>query len=965
VVHGGVFINYRTGDSDGYRLSLYMELSRRFGSKLVFLDSESISAGSDYVDQLLGRVRQSTVVLAVIGTRWLTAAGPDGRRRIDDQADWIRRELAEAFKAGVRVIPVLTDGARMPTEADLPVELAELGRCQFRRLGCDGNAVADLSRLVDELADLDPGLGAAARATSAVPAVEWPVAGWPVPNQLPTAARHFIGRDEEVGRLLCLPDDAQTLVVTAVDGMAGIGKTALVVLAAHRLTEENRYPDGTLFVDLHGYSGRTPTDPADALKTLLGGLGVPGPQIPSDLDARIGLYRSVTARRRLLIVLDNARGEAQVRPLLPGGGGSLVLVTSRRRLAGLDEADHLNLDTLAPHEAGQLFRTVTGPARDPGEHSTVDEIVRLCGYLPLAVRIAAARLRTDRSGSLTGADLLAQLRVQHADRLAALTAGDRSVAATVAISYRHLPAEQQRAFVTLGLHPGLDYERCAAAALIGTSAADADQLLHGLEQVSLLDQPTPGRYRFHDLIRAYATVAEAHPEVARQAAMDRLYEHYAYTTTQAATLAYPYDAECLPAPPHSAAPAPYLPDRKAALTWLDTELPNLLATAAHAAARRPRHTTHQATTLHRHLRVRGHNTDAGTLHEHALTAAEATGDPAAQVGALNNLGRIHYMQDRYGPAAGCHTRALQLARATGNHGGEIDALNGLGRVDYLQGQYDRAVARLTSALQIAQATGNRDGEFDALNGLGRVHYMQDRYGPAADCHTRALQIARTTGNRGSERTALNGLGRVHYARGEYGLAAECYTEALAMVQAIGNLNGELTSLNDLGRLHDAQGRYGPAAGYYTRALEMAQATGNRTGELNALTGLGRLYHAQHRPLPAADYFGQVLDLAREIGSGNSQVEGYLGLAHTQRATGDHDQALATYQLALRLAHILGQPAEQARAHDGLARVHHALGHPDQSRRHWQHALNILTDLETPAADELTTTDLRAHLTGDA
>ena len=333
MVHGGVFINYRDADSNGYRRWLYTELSGRFGSNLVFLDSESIAAGSDYVDQLLGRVRQSAVVLAVIGTRWLTAAGPDGRRRIDDQADWSRRELVEAFKAGVRVIPVLTDGARMPTEADLPVELAELGRCQFRRLGCDGDAAADLSRLVDELADLDPGLGAAARATSAVPAVGWPVAGWPVPNQLPAAARYFTGRDEEVARLLCLPDDARTLVVSAVDGMAGIGKTALVVLAAHRLTEDNRYPDGTLFVDLHGYSGRTPTAPRAALKTLLRGLGVPGSQIPADYDARVGLYRSVLVGRRVLIVLDNVRDEAQVRPLLPGTGGSLLLITSRRRLS--------------------------------------------------------------------------------------------------------------------------------------------------------------------------------------------------------------------------------------------------------------------------------------------------------------------------------------------------------------------------------------------------------------------------------------------------------------------------------------------------------------------------------------------------------------------------------------------------------------------------------------------------------
>src|SRR5262249_48236690 len=288
-------------------------------------------------------------------------------------------------------------------------------------------------------------------------------------------------------------DAARAVVVSAVDGMAGIGKTALVVLAGHRLTEQGRYPDGTLFVDLHGYSGRGPLEPAAALDSLLRGLGVPGPEIPADVDARVGLYRSVTARRRMLVVLDNAREEEQIRPLLPGGSGSLVLITSRRRLSGLDEADHLNLDTLPAHEAGWLFRAVAGADRDPGDQQTVEEIVRLCGWLPLAVRIAAARLRTDRARTpLTGPQLRNEWRTeQQSDRLNALAEGDRSVAAAFAVSYRHLPAAQRRAFVVLGAHPGVEFEAYATAALLDTSVADAGRLLRGLEQVNLLGQPTP------------------------------------------------------------------------------------------------------------------------------------------------------------------------------------------------------------------------------------------------------------------------------------------------------------------------------------------------------------------------------------------------------------------------------------------------------------------------------------------
>jgi tetratricopeptide (TPR) repeat protein len=899
------------------------------------------------------------VLPAVIGTRWLTAAKRDGRRRIDDPGDWIRRELVAAFKAGVPVIPVLIDDAEMPTKADLPDDLAWLGQCEFRRLR-HRDASGDLARLVAELAALDDDLGAAARASS--PA-GWPAAGWPVPNQLPAAARYFTGRDDELVTLLRLPDStAQTMVVSA-DGMAGIGKTALVVLAAHRLTEAKRYPDGTLFVDLHGYSGRAPTDPADALETLLRGLGVPGPQIPSDLDARVGLYRSVLSRRRVLIVLDNVREEAQVRPLLPSRG-SLVLVTSRRRLSGLDEADHLNLDTLPPHEAQQLFRALAGPDRDPGDRRTVEEIVRLCGWLPLAVRIAAVRLRTDRSHNpLTGSQLLNELKTeQQADRLGALVEGDRSVAAAFAVSYRYLSAEQQQAFAALGLHPGVEYEPFATAALLPATPAQAGRLLRGLEQVNLIDQPAPGRYRFHDLIRAYATtLAEARPEADRRAALDRLFDHYAHTTTDAMTLAYAYDADRLPRPPQAVTPAPHLPDMAAAAAWLDSEQANLLAAAAHATAPRPEHTTHQSATLHRHLCVRGHYTDAYVLHQHALTAALATGDAAAQVVALNNLGRAHYMQDRYGPAVDCHTQALQAARVIGNYVGELDALNGLGWVHFTQGHYGPAIDCLTRALEMARPTGHRADELDALTGLGWVHYRQGRYGPAAECYTRALEMARATGHRAGELDALNGLGWVHYAQGKYGPATDCHNRALHAARATGHRVGDLNALNGLGWVHCAQGKYGSATGCHARALQAARAIGDRVGEIHALTGLGRLDCAQERPGPAAEYFGQVLDLACEIGSGSFQFEGRLGLGHTQHATGHLDQALATYQQALDLAGDLDQPAEQARAHDGIARVHHALGQPDQARQHWQHALDILTDLGTPAADELTTAALRAHL----
>jgi tetratricopeptide (TPR) repeat protein len=786
------------------------------------------------------------------------------------------------------VIPVLTDGAQMPTEAELPGELAVLGRCQYRRLQ-HHDATADLGRLVAELANLDAGLGTAAAARPSSRE------GWPVPNQLPAAARYFTGRQQELTRLVQPAQDAtRTVVISAVDGMAGIGKTALVVLAGHRLTDSGRYPGGTLLVDLHGYSGLPPTDPAVALEILLRGLGVPGPQIPADVDARVGLYRSVTAGRQVLIVLDNAREEEQVRPLLPGGRGSLVLITSRRRLSGLDEADHLYLDTLPPHEAAWLFRVVAGTDRDPGGERTVEAIVELCGYLPLAVRIAAARLRTDRSRTLTSASLLTQLQTEQAsDRLAALAEGDRSVAAAFAISYRHLSAKQRRAFAALGLHPGQDYEPYATAALLNTQPANAGRLLHALEQVHLLDQPTSGRYRFHDLIRAYATtLARTRPDAQQRAALDRLYNYYANTTSHAATLTYPYDSGQLPLPPQAATPALQLSDPATAEAWLEAELANLLAVATHATAQSPEHTTHQSATLHRCLYLRGHYTDAYDLHQHALIAAQAIDDSTAQITALNSLGRIDHMQGRYDPATDCFTRALQTASAIGgNHHGEITALNRLGEVHLAQGRYGQATDCHSRALQVARATGNRIGEIEALNGLGWVHHVQGRYGAATDCMTGSLETARATGNRGGELDALLGLGHIHYAHGRYDPAADCFRQVL-----------DLASEND-----------------------------NRNYQREAHLALGRSHHATGHPHQALAAYQRALALARDLNQPTDQARAHDGLAHTYDTLGQHHQARNHLQQALNILATFDNPnAEDLTADDIRAHLTRLQPHPQPS-----------------------------------
>ncbi|MGP4101894.1 AfsR/SARP family transcriptional regulator [Nonomuraea sp. KM90] len=320
------------------------------------------------------------------------------------------------------------------------------------------------------------------------------------PRQLPTDVVAFVGREGELA-VLDRIGDADTVAITVIDGMAGAGKTALAVRAGHLLA--SRFPDGDLFVDLHGFTrGTAPADPADTLGHLLGVLGVPGETLPRHVDDRAALYRSVLAGRRMLIVLDNAANEAQVRPLLPGAGNCLVLITSRRRLVSLDDAWTVSVDVLPPADAIALFTETAGKERVAGTPAEVlAEVVRRCGLLPLAIRLAAARLKAHPAW---GARHLLERLARPGRRLGELHAGQRSVSAAFDLSYRALTVAERRAYRLLGLHAGMDITRDAAAALLATSVRDASVLLDRLHGVHLLQEPAPGRYRFHDLVRAHA-----------------------------------------------------------------------------------------------------------------------------------------------------------------------------------------------------------------------------------------------------------------------------------------------------------------------------------------------------------------------------------------------------------------------------------------------------------------------------
>ena len=814
---------------------------------------------------------------------------------------------------------------------------------------------------------------------------------------LPGLAGHFIGRDSELGQLTTFltteSEQPQVVVICAVEGMAGTGKTELAKHAAFQ--HAGHFPDGIVFLDLLGYTpDAQPMEPAVALGRLLRRLGVPGEQIPTDLQERATIYRSKLADKRMLIVLDNARTSTQVQPLLPAAPGCRVIITSRQRLIALDDAHPLCLDILDPADAYTLFTRLAGITPTPQEATTLTEVVTVCGRLPLAIRILAARYRTHAWASL--AELHTQLADQH-KRLAAMDDGQRSITTAFAVSYRTLPADQQRMFRLLGLllGPEPDTDDTAAAALAATTLTAAQRLLTQLADASLLTRPAPGRYGFHDLLRVYATDRgqQEEPPADQQAALSRLLEHYTHTAYRAAALAYPHERDHLPRIPAPATPQRDFTTPTEAVTWLEAERSNLLAAAEYATTHQwPAHASDLSQTLARHLHTRAHHTTALSLHTHALHATSRAGDRTGEGRALAHLGNTHRMVGRYDQAAEHLQQALDIARDVGDRAGEGRAWAGLGEVYLLIDRYDQAISYLQQALTIAHDIGDRDGQRYALAVLGEVHRMLGRYDHAAEHLQQALAIALAIGDRGGQRYALAILGEVHLMVGHYDQAAEHLRQALDIARDIGDRGGERHALAFLGVVHRMLGRYEQAAEHLRQALDIARDIGDRNGQRCALTGLGTLYLTTGRYQQALDHHQQALTIACEIGDRggegyalvglgqdhrmlghhdqacehlhqalviflnvgdrNGEFEARNGLGDTLRANGYPDQALTHHRHAATIAVEIGQHHDHARALTAIAHDHHDLGDPHQARPHWQQALQIFIRLGTPEADQV-------------
>ncbi|MDQ7909733.1 BTAD domain-containing putative transcriptional regulator [Phytohabitans sp. ZYX-F-186] len=733
------------------------------------------------------------------------------------------------------------------------------------------------TRLREELG-VDPGPAlrevelAVLRGTDPAPPAPAP-ATRPVPQQLPADIPSFTGRAAEVGALHALlraPEPAGPVVVSAIQGTGGVGKSALAVHVAHQLAGE--FPGGQLYADLLGSTaGLTAADSLEVLGRFLRALGVPGAEVPSQLAEAAARFRTEAAGRRLLVLLDNAADEAQVRPLLPGTPGCAVVVTSRRPLAALSGATPLPLDVLGPAEAVELLARLAGRARVAADPEAAALVARRCGYLPLALRIAGARLAARPAWSMA---VLAERLAGENHRLDELEVADIGVRASFAVSYQELetsadPADRAAAgaFARLGWWICPDFSVPVAAALLGDGAVEP--LLERLVDARLLESPAPGRYRLHDLMRLYAAELAATLRPADQIeAVTRATRFYTATAWRSLSLIRPGDSRLRLAGERWTEGGAPLADRASAVAWMAAERENVLAVVAHAAATPAigAAASQLAHALFGFFLVRGLWRDLVRVNETAVAAASERGEVASHAQAHVDLAGAAEMRGAYTTALRHLEQALALQRSLGDRRGEGASLTNLIGVNVRMHRLTEALECGERALVINREVGERNAEAIALSNLGLVYKELDRLDEAADAYRLSVQIGRSLGNDNATGNGLSNLSTIHRMTGRYAEAMECARESLAIRREMGDWRAEGDSLVNIGAIHHELGRYDEAGECFARGLAVLRELGAGYLEAEALRRYGTTLHAQGRPADARDRWQAALEMYERLGS---------------------------------------------------------------------------------------------------
>jgi tetratricopeptide (TPR) repeat protein len=682
--------------------------------------------------------------------------------------------------------------------------------------------------------------------------------------------------------------------VCAIDGMAGIGKTTFAVHAAHRLVPG--FPDGQFFLPLHAHTpAQRSVGPADALASLLLTVGLAPRQIPPGVEARAARWRGQVAGKKILLLLDDAASHEQVRPLLPGTAGSLVLVTSRRRLTALSDAAVVSLDTLPPGEAAALLGRLAGRPVLHTEGEAVGEITRLCGYLPLAIGMLASQLR--HHPARTAAALAAELASAR-DRLALMRAENLSVGAAFGLSYDDLEPGTQRMFRRLGLVPGPSIDAYAAAALDGTTVDTARGCLDELYDQHLLTEPAHGRYQLHDLLREHALVlAAADGPAESDETAGRLLDYYLHTALAAdGNLASWASAARRPPPAHPPAQAPGLAALGQAAAWLEAERANLHAAAEYAAASgHLQHAIAIPAAMSGFLAVRGYGDESAALYQTALAAARQVADQLGEADTLDGLGVLQGDAGDYPAAAASLARAVALYGDAGDLPGQAHALTQLAYLDVLTGDYPAAAASHQRALALCRDLGNQEGQAEALSCLGVVQQETGDYPAAAASQQQALALCRDLGNPGGQAEALNCLGVVQQETGDYPAAAASHQQALALFREFGDRLGQADALNGLGELSSRTSAISQARERHAQALAIARDLGAPLEEARALEGLGQAHLHDGNPGQAAVHLAQALTIYQRIGAPAAQRVRQTLESHNLAATTPKRQSAASKQ----------------------------------------------------------------------
>jgi tetratricopeptide (TPR) repeat protein len=797
--------------------------------------------------------------------------------------------------------------------------------------------------------------------------------------QLPPDIGDFTGRDTDISRLRRLLERAArpeetSAVVSAIAGKPGVGKTALATKVAHQVSDQ--FPDGQLYVDLRG-AAPDRLDPFDALGDILLSLGVARAAIDDNFGQRQRQYRALLAPQRMLVLLDNAGSASQVRPLLPSGPSCAALITSRRPLTSLG-AEVLRLDVLSPDDAVDLLGKIAGKERIAAQASQAYRIARLCGYLPLAIRIAGAKLAARPHWPLARlADRLSDER----DRLAVLNADDLGVRASVALSYEGLDADQRRIFRLLGLLKPSDFPAWVAAALLDEDLDIGEELVEQLVEAQVLEvarealdasagQPQePGgdlqgtRYRFHDLLRAFARERlEEDASWDRQAALERALNAYLVLARRAAAQLDP--ARRIADPPTEPERLGYrfrVPDRLLADPgqWLTVERVSLIAALEQAYERGLWELTWKlAAALAYFFDLRNHWTDWQHTQEVALEATRQAANRSAEAQGLRSLGRAHLRQNHLKEAIDHFNKSLLIFEEVGDQRGEARTLNDLADAHVEQSHFEEAIQCLDRCRAIFERLGDRGGQAWTTFSVGTIHRIQGRYVAALDCFQQVRQEMRKLDDRRGEAYALINCGIVCRQRDFLDTALCYFAMSLPIFQKVGDGDGQAWYLVNIGHVFRKRGRLEDALRVHTDALTYFRRVGDRRGQAWVLLNIGHVSRAQAwARLEAGHVSGagkhledamaslnESLSAFYELGDQRGQAWAFVSLGEVHRLCGEPEDALVNLGRALPVLRRVRERLWEAKALSIRGHVLAEQGELGDAARDWHEALKILTEI---------------------